>query len=153
MRRSQHLGENSMRLLKHVLMAGLVAVTACLAGCASLGPKNDALERSQYAWSGAIRWGDFEGAWSLIDPEHREEHPLTELELERYKQIQVSAYRDVGSVADLDAGTAVRDIEIGVINRHTLAERSTRYREQWRYDEEGKRWWLTSGMPDLWGGQ
>jgi hypothetical protein len=50
-------------------------------------------------------------------------------------------------------GDVVRDIEIGVINRNTLAERSVRYRERWRYDEAAKTWWLTSGMPDLWQGE
>jgi hypothetical protein len=36
----------------------------------------------------------------------------------------------------------MRDIEIGVINRNTLAERTVRYRERWRYDEAAKTWWL-----------
>ena len=44
----------------------------------------------------------------------------------------------------------MRDIEIGAINRNTLAERSVRYRERWRYDEAAKTWWLVSGLPDLW---
>ena len=47
----------------------------------------------------------------------------------------------------------MRDIQIGVINRHTQAERSVRYREQWRWDPEAKTWWVTSGLPDLWAGQ
>ena len=44
----------------------------------------------------------------------------------------------------------IRDIEIGVINRNTLAERTVRYRERWRYDEAAKTWWLVTGLPDLW---
>lgn len=136
-----------------VLFACLAAVAAALGGCASAGPKADALHRSQYAWSGAIRWGDFEGAWGMLDPEYREQHPMTALEMERYGQVQVSYYRDNGGLTDFDAGTAVRDVEIGVVNRHTLAERAARYQESWRWDEEAKRWWLTSGMPDFWQGQ
>jgi hypothetical protein len=49
-------------------------------------------------------------------------------------------------------GEVVRDIQIGVINRNTLAERTVRYRERWRYDEAAKTWWLVSGLPDLWSG-
>jgi hypothetical protein len=40
-----------------------------------------------------------------------------------------------------------------VVNRHTQAERTVRFREQWRWDEEAKTWWTTGGLPDLWDGQ
>ena len=33
---------------------------------------------------------------------------------------------------------------------NTLAERTVRHRERWRYDEAAKTWWLVSGLPDLW---
>ncbi|MGH8077688.1 MAG: hypothetical protein ACREPE_10230 [Lysobacter sp.] len=131
----------------------LFAVLFGLAGCASVGTERNKLDEAQFAWSGAIRWGDFDGATNLMDPKLRDKTAPTEMELERYKQVQISAYRDLGASADLKGGTAVRDIQIGVINRHTQAERSVRYREQWRWDPEAKRWWLTSGMPDLWAGE
>ena len=130
-----------------------VACLLLLAACASSGTQGTRLDQAQYAWSGAIRWGDFEGAMNLIDPKEREKLELTPLQLERYKQVQISAYRDVGSSSNFDAGTAVRDIEIGVINRHTMAERTVRYRETWRWDAEEKTWWVTSPLPDLWDGQ
>lgn len=140
-----------MRLLKIFLFAALLG----LAGCASTGKetKGNQLDKAQYAWSAAIRWGDFDGAANLLDPRLRDEHPPTPVELERYKQVQISAYRDLGASADFQGGTATRDIEIGVINRHTQTERSVRYREQWRWDPEAKTWWLTTGLPDLWAGQ
>jgi hypothetical protein len=138
-----------MRLLK------LLAVLLCLiavAGCSMpKGSKADKLRAAQYAYSGAVRWNDFEGALTLIDPDLREEHKLSEMELERYKQVQISAYNEIGSRVE-ETG-AVRDIEIGVINRHTMAERRVRYIENWRWDEESKTWWLTSKLPDLWQGQ
>ena len=48
---------------------------------------------------------------------------------------------------------AMREIQIGVINRHTMAERTVRYTEQWRYDAEAGRWWLAGGLPDFWAGE
>lgn len=122
-----------------------------LAGCASGGTQMSALERAQYNYSAAIRWGDFEGAWNLVDPEYRGAHPLTDLEFERFKQIQVSSYRD--RAAEVGPTTAAREIEIGVINRHNMAERTLRYTEQWRYDPATKGWWITGGLPDFWAGQ
>ena len=129
----------------------LLAALFALAGCASTSSQHNALDRAQYDWSAAIRWGDFEGAWSLVDPKARQQHPLTDLELERYKQVQVTAYRELAAQATPE-GEAQREVEIGVVNRHTLVERSLRYTEHWRYDAEAKRWWLTSGLPDFWAG-
>lgn len=141
-------GVHWLRPLVVVLAALLV-----LAGCGSTGTSANALDAAQYAWSGAIRWGDFGGARNLVDPAVREAHPLTQLEMERYEQVQISSYREMGGVADPKSGQAVRNIEIGVINRHTMAERTVRYVEQWRWDGDAKAWWLVSDLPDLWAGQ
>lgn len=128
-------------------LATALLTTASLTGCASLG-QDDALHRAQYDWSAAIRWGDFEGAWTLVDPAYREQHPLTDLELARYEQIRISAYRTRGARADEDS--AQREIQIGVINRHTLTQRDVRYTEHWRWDAESERWWIGDGLPNLW---
>ena len=127
----------------------LLCCLALLAGCPKAPSKGTALDEIQYAYSAAIRWGDFEGAWNLVDPKVREAHPLTDIDFSRYKQAQISGYRDTGGTT-LASGEVVRDVEIGVINRNTLTERSVRYRERWRYDEAAKTWWLVSGLPDLW---
>lgn len=137
------------RLLLHCL---LLCCLALLAGCPKThASKGTALDEVQYAYSAAIRWGDFEGAWSLVDPKVREEKPLTEVDFSRYKQVQISTYSDQGG-STLGNGEVVRDVEIGVVNRNTLAARTVRYRERWRYDEAAKTWWLVSGLPDLWQG-
>ena len=139
-----------MRMLKIGLL--LLLATVALAGCAATKmDRNSELDKVQYAYSAAIRWGDFEGAWNLVDPEYRKAHPMTDLEFERYKQVQISSYHDLAAQAD--ANVALREIAIGVINRNTLVERQTRYTERWRYDPEARTWWLTVGLPDLWQGQ
>ena len=139
-----------MRLLKTglLLLLALIALDGCAAAKID---RNSALETAQYAYSAAIRWGDFEGAWNLIDPAYRKAHPMTQLEFERYKQVQISAYHDIG--AQVGPATAMREVQIGVINRNTLVEREARYTERWRYDEKAKVWWLESGLPDLWDDQ
>ena len=124
-----------------------------LAACATVANQRNKYDQAVYAWSGFIRWGDFEAAMNLIDPEVRKEIQLTPLQLERYRQVQISTYRDVGATVDMDGGKSVRDIEIGVINRHTMAERTVRYRETWRWDADAKAWWITSALPDFWDGQ
>ena len=49
--------------------------------------------------------------------------------------------------------TVERVVELRVINKHTMAERTERYIERWRWDPDAKRWWLVVGLPDLWKGQ
>ncbi|QNP41911.1 hypothetical protein [Lysobacter solisilvae (ex Woo and Kim 2020)] len=141
------------RLFNAFRTAFVLLCLLALAACATVANQSTKFDQSVYAWSGAIRWGDFEGALNLIDPKVREKYQPTPLQLERYKQVQISSYRDVGTSTDFDAGTAVRDIEIGVINRHTMAERTVRYRETWRWDTDAKAWWVTGELPDLWDGQ
>lgn len=142
-----------MTMIRHARGACLLLVLAALllGGCASAGGQRDALERAQYSWSAAIRWGDFEGAWNLVDPAYREAQPMTEVQFERYKHIQVSSYRDMA--AEVGPATAARQVEIGVINRHNMAERSLRYVEAWRYDAEAGTWWIVGGLPDFWAGE
>lgn len=138
-----------MRMLKWTVWTLLLALVAC----ASSGPKMTELEKLQYAYSAAIRWGDFEGAWQLVDPKYREAHPISEIEFSRYEQIQISAYRDLATNTSLDAGTSIREIQIGVVNKNNMTERGLRYTERWAYDPVAKVWWLQVGLPDLWQGQ
>jgi hypothetical protein len=124
-------------------------VALLLAACATgPGTRAERLERTLYDYSGAIRWSEFEGAYSLIDPAVRESRPLSDFEFERLKQVQVTRYEVVASTALPDGGVA-REVEIALINRHTQAERVVRVRETWRFDETSQRWWQTEGLPDF----
>lgn len=143
-----------MRLMRTMLLALLAGSMLVLAACASGGgSKNDKLQELQYDYSAAIRWGNFEGAWNVVDPKYRKEHPMTQLEFDRFKQIQVSGYSELGATMSADKQQAMREIGISVINKHTMTERSIRYTEAWQYDPVAKTWWITSGLPDFWAGQ
>jgi hypothetical protein len=133
-----------------VLVLGLLAVMAS-AGAQSRMQRGK-LQGVQDAYAASIRWGDFENAWLGVDPAYREAHPMTELEFERYQQVQISGYRDLSTRSGPE-GTVERVVELRVINKHTMAERTERYIERWRWDPEAKRWWLVVGLPDLWKGQ
>ena len=140
-----------MRVIARMLwVLGLLALLAPAAAQSRL--QRGKLQQVQDAYAASIRWGDFENAWQAVDPAYRAEHPMTELEFERYKQIQLSGYRDLSTRGGPD-GTVERAVELRVINKHTMAERTERYVERWRWDPEAKRWWLVVGMPDLWKGQ
>ena len=130
-----------------------VAMVLVLAPASAQGRlQRNKLQQVQETYAAAIRWGDFENAWQAVDPAYKAEHPMSELEFERYQQVQISGYRDVSTNGGPD-GTVERAVELRVINKHTMAERTMRYRERWRWDPEAKRWWLVVGLPDLWNGE
>lgn len=129
------------------------ALPLLLGACASSMEKGSALEQRQHDFSAAVRWGNFEGAWSAVDPEYRAANPKTALEFERYDQVQVSGYSDLSAEVSADGQRARREIQVNVINKHTMTERSLRYTETWRFDPQAKVWWVTSGLPDFWAGQ
>ncbi len=131
------------------LLIALLLVS--MAGVAMAGKKNVILEKNKYAYSAAIRWGDFEGAWTMVDPKIRKDKPMTAAEFSRYEQIQISGYRDLASMPGPD-GAEMREVQIDVINRNTMKQRRLRYTEVWRYDPETKNWWIES-LPDFWQGQ
>lgn len=137
-------------MMRKVMIVLAMGWMLALAGCGG-GQQKNALLAAQNAYASAMRWGEFESAWQRVDPEYREQHPLTPLALERYGQVQISAYRDLDATV-LPDGSPARLIEIGVINKHTQAERTVRYREEWRWDAEKKTWWVRQGLPDLWAG-
>ena len=140
-----------MRVIARMLwVLGLLAVLAPAAAQSRM--QRGKLQQVQDAYAASIRWGDFENAWQAVDPAYRAEHPMTDLEFERFKQIQISGYRDLSTRGGPD-GTVERAVELRVINKHTMAERTERYIERWRWDPEAKRWWLVVGLPDLWKGQ
>ncbi|RMH93172.1 hypothetical protein EBB59_06450 [Lysobacter pythonis] len=139
-----------MRVFRLLLSSFLLVLVA---GCASEGAvRAGALDKAQYAWSAAIRWGDLDGAWALLGTDYRSRHVLTELERNRWKQVQVSSYRVLSSEPTGEDGSR-REVEIGVVNRHTQTERQVRYLERWRWDAAAKTWRVDSGLPDLWAGR
>lgn len=110
------------------------------------------LEDTQLLFSKAMRWGEFEQAWSAVDPATRQSRSLSALELSRYKQVEITGYSEIGRMGEPD-GVVARVMEMRVVNRNTMAERTLRVRERWRWDAPSGQWWLQDGLPDPWQGQ
>ncbi|MCX7032650.1 MAG: hypothetical protein NT046_01560 [Arenimonas sp.] len=130
------------RVLAPVL--ALLLVTACGSMAAKRNPRDETL----YNYVSAVRWSDFTAAQAFIDPETLRTAPMTEVEIERYNQFQVAGY-EVKSGSEPSEGLYEQVVELRLVNKHTQVERVITDRQKWRWDAEGKRWWLVSGLPDL----
>jgi len=106
------------------------------------------LTETLQTYAATIRWGSIEQADSFVDPEYRAAHPLSQLELDRYKQIRITSYNDTAPVPVNDDEVR-QTVEIGVVNLHTQEARSIIDRQVWKYDRKTKVWLLTSGLPDI----
>ncbi|MGH8049286.1 MAG: hypothetical protein ACREPB_01350 [Arenimonas sp.] len=131
-----------------LLLALVLMQVVTPAEAASKRSKSKQLEVSMFKYASAIRWSEFELALSYIEPAYREKNPLSDLDVERYKQIQITGYTSK-SQDYLPDGGVEQAIEIRLINRNTLAERIITDVQVWRWDEKAKRWWLTTGLPDI----
>lgn len=134
-----------MDIIKRCLLSACLLVLVACEGMPTSGAARDNMLTD---YGAAIRWNEFEKAQDYVDPAVRQQQPMSELETERLKQIQVTGYevktRDVG--AD---GSIEQTVEIRVVNRNTQIERIVTDRQTWRRDVTGKRYWLLSGLPDF----
>ena len=128
----------------------LVLTAALLAGCATdkMRSRETVLQDTLKAYAGTIRWGDVAQAQAFIDPKVLTEHPPTALELARFKQVRITAY-DEQPVVPVSENEVRQTVEIGLVNINTQSARSVIDNQIWRYDEKEKRWWLTTGLPDI----
>lgn len=126
----------------------VVAMAALLAACSGVGSEKNKMEETLYLYAGAVRWGEVEQILAFHDPKVLEESPPEAMELERWRQLRVTAYRSRAREPQPD-GSIIQFAQIEFMNRHTQTTSALVDREVWRFDEEAKRWWLTSGLPNL----
>jgi len=122
----------------------LLVVTACSGAPSKLNPRDAALTE----YGAALRWNEFDRALAFVDPEVRLSQPMTDLERERLKQIQVTGY-EVKSSQPNEDGSISQVVEIRLISKNTQVERVVTDRQTWRWDAAAKHFWLTSGLPDF----
>lgn len=133
-----------------LLASFLLLVSACASDDA--GAKNRSMnkqrDRTLYDYASTIHWSEFDKSVAFLDPEWLAEHPLSKLDMDRYKQIHITGY-DVRTIEIQPDGSFDQVVEIRLINVNTQVERQITDRQHWRWDATTKHWWLTSGLPDI----
>jgi predicted small secreted protein len=130
------------------ILSIIVVLSITLAGCATQ-QRSDSLTSTLTAYGNTVRWGDIQSAAQFIDPAIRASHPTSKLDLARYQQIRVTEYDNGAGPVPTGQFDVQQTAEISVVNIHTQAERSMIDHQTWHFDPVAKRWWLTSGLPDI----
>jgi hypothetical protein len=121
----------------------VLALTACTSN-----PSDKKRTEALKQYETIVRWSQWDAAADFISAEYQLEHPISRLELERLRLFRVTAYT-VRSTGVFDEGMTVKQVvEIKMFNKQQAVERTIIDEQEWRYDEERKRWLLHSGLPD-----
>ena len=130
------------------LVVGALALVVSMTACDAVKPT---MERSKeyalYDYSSAVRWGDWDAAYDFVDPKYKKDHPMTSIDRERFKQVEIANYE---VIAKADHGATIdQQVKLEIINRHTQVPRTITFTEHWSYDQEKKKWSLETGLPDI----
>jgi hypothetical protein len=135
--------------LKLIARAGILLCLAVIAvaACTSNQVSQDRGEAFKQ-YETIVRWSQWDAAADFVSPEYQEEHPISRLELDRLRLFKVTAYT-VRSTGIFDEGMSARQtVEIKMYNKTQGVERTIVDEQEWRYNDEIKRWMLHSGLPD-----
>lgn len=135
-------------LLRRSTLLLLAVLALAMLMPASAKSREKVLEETLRTYAATIRWGSIEQAESFVDPKYREAHPLTPLELARYKQVRFTAYNDRAAVP-VGKFEVRQTVEIGLVNVNTQESRTIIDQQVWTYDQKLKVWLLSSGLPDI----
>lgn len=137
--------------MRHRTTGFLLALAMlALGACASteIRSRQTLLDETLRSYAANVRWGRIEDAQAFIEPAWQAAHPPSAIDLARYRQVQVTGYNAQPPVAVSE--TEVRQmVTIDLVNVNTQAARSVVDRQVWKFDEPAKRWWLTTGLPDI----
>ncbi|MBN8481699.1 MAG: hypothetical protein J0L88_08930 [Xanthomonadales bacterium] len=137
---------------RSVLRRNLVRLLACIVLAAALPAAAKSREKilvdTLRAYAATIRWGSIEQAESFVAPDWRTAHPLTPLELERFRQVRFTSYNERPAVA-VDDFEVRQTVEIGLVNLHSQQARTVIDNQVWKFDKKAKTWLLHSGLPDI----
>jgi hypothetical protein len=136
--------------MPRLTLALVVSASLALAACATdrMRSKTTVLDQTLREYAAAVRWRDMTAALDFIDPKLLAEHPPADVAVDRLRQVHISSY-DEQPVVPVSEDEVRQVVRIELLNVNTQQVRSFVDRQTWKWDEEAKRWWLVSGLPDI----
>ncbi len=118
-----------------------------LSACANISKSErmDGLNNTLKSYKRDIRWGEFDTAWAF----HRWETNERKEPPEKLKDLRVTDYKVVNTHMSADNLSYTQTVHISYHLADSPRVRKLIDRQKWEYDEEAKRWWLVSDMPQF----
>lgn len=126
----------------------LVVLSLMLVSCGSSTSKKRNLDQTLYKYATVIRWSNFDAAVGFLKPGVKDIIP-SEFEINHLKQFKVSRYSETPIRPGAEENIVLQNVEIELYNIHNNKTRTIYDQQAWEYDEEYKRWLLTSGIPKI----
>lgn len=126
------------RLLSHVLWIALISLV--LGACSSTGQMMDNLNQTLRSYERAIRWANFDAAYSFHKWEEGEQPTLPA----NMKNIKVTRYQKSSEKFDQKNLRMKQLVTVQYYNTSNLRERSMQIQQDWKYFPDLKRWYLMS---------
>ncbi len=134
--------------MKKIFFLSIVLVFSLSSCGSSKSTKKRSLDDTLYKYAASIRWANYDAALRFLDPKNKAIVP-TRFELEKLKQFKVSRYSASPITPGSSENEILQDVEIQLYNIHTNRTKTIYDHQAWQYNEELKRWLLTSGLPKL----
>ncbi len=121
----------------------LLLAALLLSACATTSARMDSLDRTLKDYDRAIRWGQFDAVYAFRKWGD-EQRPVASKSLQN---LRVTQYKVLSSDLSPDKLKYTQVVKIHYYLLDSPRERQVTDRQKWEYDEEQKRWWLTSEIP------
>lgn len=139
--------EPKRNFTRHTLAFATILCAVAIAAC-SANQIDQSRGEAFKQYETIVRWSQWDAAADFIAPEYIAENPITRLDMDRLRLFRVTSYT-VRSTGVYDEGmTAQQVVEIRMFNKNRGIEKTILDQQEWRYNEESKRWLLHSGLPD-----
>ncbi len=126
----------------------LALVIMLIASCATQS-QTQSLNATLLNYEKVVRWSEWDGALDFLAPEYLEENPVSALELSRLRLFRITQYHVRSMNPSNDGLSLSQTVEIRLFNRNRAVEQVMTDQQEWHFDEERKRWYLHSGLPDV----
>jgi hypothetical protein len=134
--------------LKYIWLVFFSIIFLSISGCATVEKtsKSDGLKSSSLRYAKGLRWGDYEGVMALT---RLPDGKVDQVDMKYLKNIKVTRY-------DLSPAILSESQEEGYVTlyleyyhelRNSVHEITVP--QTWRYDEEDKRWYCETPMPEF----
>ena len=128
--------------VKHLLCLCILLIIGCTNYQEKKTMENfDTIARS---YELSITWSEFDAAATHTKSEAAEDEMP---DFEKLKMIQVSRYKVKKVALSEDKNQIVQIVEIQYFRKDQMIVQTLQDKQLWEYDDQAKRWLLTSGLP------